>query len=90
MTSCTLRPHASPGGLGGVSGGKDTQAWRNSSHTAMVGGEIRVGEVTDGNGYVSRKTFVLPVDRRAAYRTEVKGQKVAAFGCSRPRCSVTG
>ena len=26
------------GRLGGVSGGKDTQGWRVSSHTAMVGG----------------------------------------------------
>src|SRR6516165_4368302 len=52
--------------------------------------EVRVGEVADGNGDVSGKAFALPVDRRAAYRTEVKGQRVATFGCSHPFRSVTG
>src|SRR5262249_43215850 len=53
-------------------------------------GEIRVGEVADGNGDVSRKAFVLPVDGGAACRTEMKGQRVAAFSCPHPRRSLTG
>src|SRR6266853_2023961 len=53
-------------------------------------GEIRVGEVADGNGDVSRKGFALPVDGGAACRTEMKGERVAAFGCPHPRRSLTG
>jgi len=53
-------------------------------------GEIRVGEVADGNGDVSRKAFALPVEGGAACRTEMKGQCVAAFGCPHPRRSLTG
>jgi hypothetical protein len=53
-------------------------------------GEIRVGEVADGNGDISRKAFALPVDGGAACRTEMKGQGVAAFGCSHPCRSLTG
>src|SRR6516165_5267140 len=59
-------------------------------HRDSRGREVRVGEVADGNGDVSGKAFALPVDRRAAYRTEVKGQRVATFGCSHPFRSVTG
>src|SRR5262249_42958780 len=53
-------------------------------------GEIRVGEVADGNGDVSRKAFALPIDGGSACRTETKGQRVAAFSCPRPRCRLTG
>jgi hypothetical protein len=49
--------------LGGVSDGKETQGWRDSSHTAIVGaGKFWVGEVADGNGDVSRKAFALPIN----------------------------
>src|SRR5499427_4250914 len=53
-------------------------------------GEIRVGEVADGNGDVSRKAFALPVDSRAACRTEMKSQRVATFGCPHPRRRLAG
>jgi len=53
-------------------------------------GEIRFGEVADGNGDISRKAFALPVDGGAACRTEMKGQWVATFGCPHPRRSLTG
>src|SRR5260221_1005265 len=53
-------------------------------------GEIRVGEAADGNGDVSRKAFALPVDGGAAGRTEMEGQRVAAFGRPHPRRSLTG
>jgi Metallo-beta-lactamase superfamily len=36
-------------------------------------GEIRVGEVADGNSDDSRKAFVLPIDGGAAGRTEMEG-----------------
>jgi hypothetical protein len=52
--------------------------------------EIRVGEVANGYGDVSRKTFVLPVDGLAARRTKMESHCVAAFGCSRPCNSLTG
>jgi hypothetical protein len=51
-------------------------------------GEIRIGKVSNGNGDKSGKAFALPVDRRAACRTKVKGQHVPAFGCPRPRRSL--
>src|SRR5262249_39053113 len=51
--------------------------------------EIRVGEAADRNSDVSRETFALPVDGRAAYRTEMKGQLVAAFGAPHPRRRLT-
>src|SRR5262249_28237662 len=77
--------------LGSVSGGKDTQRWRDSSHTPMIGaGEIWIGEVADGNGDVSGKTFTLPVNGGSACWTEMKGQRVAAFGRSHPRGGLTG
>src|SRR5262249_25591887 len=53
-------------------------------------GKIRVGEIADGNGDVARKAFALPVYGGAARRTEMKGQRVAAFGCPHPRRSLTG
>src|SRR5262249_38031906 len=53
-------------------------------------GEIRVGEVADGNGDGSRKAFALPVDGGAARRTEMKGQRVATVGCPQPRRRLTG
>src|SRR5262249_26165619 len=53
-------------------------------------GEIRVREVADGNSDVSGKAFVLPVDGGAACRAEIKGKRVAAFGCPHPRRSFTG
>ncbi len=40
-----------------------------------------------GTGDVSRKVFAFPVDRRTAYRTEMEGQGVAAFGGPFPRRS---
>lgn len=52
--------------------------------------ESRVGESADGDSDVSGKAFTLPVDGGAAYRTEMKGQCVAAFGFPRPRRSLTG
>src|SRR5262245_343822 len=39
---------------------------------------------------MSRKPFVLPVDRGAACRTEMIGHCVSAFGCPHPRRSLTG
>jgi hypothetical protein len=51
--------------------------------------EIWVGEVADGNGDVFRKAFVLPIDGRAACWTEMKGQRVATFGCPHPRRRLT-
>ena len=53
-------------------------------------GEIRVREVADGNGEQFGKAFVLPVHGGAAGRTEMKGQRVAAFGFARPRRSLAG
>src|SRR5258708_16567422 len=53
-------------------------------------GEIRVGEAADGNCDVSRKAFALPVDGGAAGRTEMEGQRVAAFGRPHPGRSLTG
>src|SRR6266568_5068923 len=77
--------------LGGVSGGRETQGWGESSHTPdRRRGEIRIGEAADGNGDVSRKAFAFPVDSGAACRTEMKGQRVAAFGCPHPRRSLAG
>jgi hypothetical protein len=40
----------------------------------------RVGEAADGDAEISRKVFVLPVDGGSACPTEMKGQRVAAFG----------
>jgi hypothetical protein len=54
------------------------------------GGEIRIGQATDGDGDVSGKAFALPVNSGAAGRTEMKGQRVAAFGCPHPLRSLTG
>src|SRR5262245_59603087 len=51
---------------------------------------MRVGEIANGNGDVSRKAFALPVDGGAACRTEMKGQRVATFGCPHPRRRLTG
>ena len=77
--------------LGGVSGGKDTQGWRDSSHTPDGRRwEVRIGEVAERNGDVSRKAFTLPVDGGTACRTEMKGQRVAAFGRPHPRRGLTG
>src|SRR5215831_9202915 len=42
------------------------------------------------NSDVSGKAFVLPVDGGAACRAEIKGKRVAAFGCPHPRRSFTG
>ena len=53
-------------------------------------GEIRVGEVADGNSDISEKAFVLPVNGGTACRAEMKGQHVAAFGCPYPRRRFTG
>jgi hypothetical protein len=55
--SPTLKVMCFAARLGGVSGGKESQGWRDSS---------RVGEAAEGNGDVSRKTLVLPTDGRAA------------------------
>src|SRR3984885_4326201 len=52
-------------------------------------GEIRVCKVSDGNSNVPGETLALPVDGRAACRTEVKGQPVPTFGCSLPLRSLT-
>src|SRR5262245_29763456 len=51
---------------------------------------MRVGEVADRNGDVFRKAFALPVDGGAARRTEMKGQRVATFGCPHPSRRLTG
>jgi hypothetical protein len=59
-------------------------------HPDVWRGEIRIGEVADGNSDVSGKAFVLPVHRGAACRAEIKGQRVATLGCSHPRRSFTG
>src|SRR5215831_11140007 len=47
--------------------------------------EIRIGEVTCGNGDNSRKAFVLPIDSGAAGWTEIESQCVAAFCRPLPR-----
>jgi len=78
-----LLPHALGGG---VSGGKESQGWRDFSHTAMVGAGKFGSAKLNGNGDVSRKAFALPVD----CRTEMKGQRVATFGCPHPRRRLTG
>jgi len=36
------------------------------------------------------KALALPIDGGAACRTEMKGQRVAAFSCPHPRCRLTG
>jgi hypothetical protein len=47
--------------FGGVSGGKETQGWRVSSHTAMVGaGKFGSAKLPMATGDVSGKTFILP------------------------------
>jgi hypothetical protein len=51
--------------------------------------EFRIGEATDGASDVSGKAFALPIDSGAACWTEMKGQRVAAFSCPRPRSSLT-
>ena len=78
--------------LGGVSAGSEIQGWRDFlPHRDGRRGEIRVGEGPNGNGDVSRKACALPVDGGAACRTEMKGQRVAAFSCPHPRrCSIRG
>lgn len=53
-------------------------------------GEIGVGETADGDGDVSGKAFALPVDGRAACRTEMKSQSLAAFGCPHPGRRLAG
>src|SRR5262249_56257040 len=71
--------------LGGVSGGRETQGWRDSSHTLMVGaGKFGSAKAADGNGDISRKAFALPVDGGAACRTEMKSYAVPAFGSPHP------
>src|SRR6516164_9278237 len=50
---------------------------------------MRVGEVADANDDISRKAFVLPVNGRAACRTEMEGHRVAALGCPHPCRSLT-
>jgi hypothetical protein len=52
--------------------------------------ESRVGEVADGNHDGPREAVVLPVDGRAAGRTEMKGQGVAAISRPRPRRGLAG
>jgi len=79
-----------PTRLGGVSGGKDSQGWRDSSHTAMVGGRKIGSAKLPMATAMYPETFVLPVDGGAACRTEMKGQRVAAFGCPHPCRSLTG
>jgi hypothetical protein len=49
-----------------------------------------VAEVASGYHDSSRKAVVLPVDVGAAYRTEMKGQRVAAFRYPHPRRSLAG
>src|SRR5262249_31566812 len=52
--------------------------------------KARVGEIADGDGNVSGKTFPLPVDGGAAGGTEMEGQGVAAFCSARPRGRLAG
>jgi hypothetical protein len=59
----------------------DRDGWR---------GEIRIGEIANGNGNVSRKALALPVNCGTAYRAKMKGQRVAAFGCPYPRRCLAG
>src|SRR6185369_5235193 len=40
--------------------------------------EIRIGEIADANGNVSRKALALPVNCGTANRAKMKGQRVAA------------
>src|SRR6202035_3865536 len=47
--------------------------------------KIWVGEAADSNGDVSREAFALPIDGGTARRTEMKGDRVAAFGRPHPR-----
>ena len=51
--------------------------------------EIWVGEVAYGYGDNSRKSFVLKVDSRAAGRTEMASQRIAALARPLPRCRST-
>src|SRR6516165_4380173 len=51
--------------------------------------EIWVGEVAYGHRDNSRKSFVLKVDSRAAGRTEIASQRIAAFARPLPRCRCT-
>ena len=52
--------------------------------------EVWVGEIADGNGHHFWKAVVVPVHGGTANRTEMKGQRMTAFGCSRPRRSLAG
>src|SRR5215831_14190875 len=76
--------------FGGVSGGKETQGWRDSSHTAMVG----AGKF--GSAKLPMATATYPGKPSpsqyggAACRTEMEGQRVATFGCPHPRRRFTG
>jgi hypothetical protein len=53
-------------------------------------GEVWVGEVSNGSSDRSWKAVILPVNGGAACWAKMKDQRVAAFGCSRPRRSLTG
>src|SRR5262249_62245575 len=53
-------------------------------------GEFRLAKVPNGKSDVSGKAFVLPEDGGAAWRAEIKGKRVAAFGCPHPRRNFTG
>src|SRR5947208_16774382 len=63
--------------LGGVSGGKETQGWRDSSHTAMVG----AGKF--GSAKLPMATATYPGNPSLS-------QRVATFGCPHPRRRLTG
>jgi hypothetical protein len=52
--------------------------------------KIRVGEGADGYGDVTGKALPFPVDRGAAGRAEVEGERIAAFGRAGPRNGLTG
>ena len=51
--------------------------------------KIWVGEVAYGHGDNFRKSFVFKVDSRAAGRTEIASQRIAAFARPLPRCRGT-
>ena len=52
--------------------------------------KIRLGKGADGDGDVAGKALALPVDRGAAGRAEVEGERIATLSRARPRSGLTG
>ena len=76
--------------VSGVSGGNETQGWRDPPAPRRSVPGNSVGELSDGNNDASRKPFALRVDRGAECRTELKSHHARAFGCPIPRRSLAG